>query len=77
MTEAGISAGFLADTYISLGEPLDGGAWAVRAHYQPLVRWVWLGALLMAFGGILAVFDKRYARQRRRQLVRQGEVTVS
>jgi cytochrome c-type biogenesis protein CcmF len=77
MTEAGISAGFLADTYISLGEPLEGGAWAVRAHYKPLVRWVWLGALLMAFGGILAVFDKRYARQRRRQEARQGEVTLS
>jgi cytochrome c-type biogenesis protein CcmF len=77
MTEAGISAGFLADTYISLGEPLDGGAWAVRAHYKPLVRWVWLGALLMAFGGILAVFDKRYARQRRRQVARQAEVTLT
>jgi cytochrome c-type biogenesis protein CcmF len=49
----------------------------VRAHYKPLVRWVWLGALLMAFGGILAVFDKRYARQRRRQEARQGEVTLS
>ncbi len=67
MTEAAISAGFFADTYLSLGEPLDGGAWAVRAHYKPLVRWIWIGALLMAAGGILAVFDKRYARQRRRQ----------
>ena len=66
MTEAGIAAGFFADTYISLGEPLDNGAWAVRLHYKPLVRWVWLGALLMAVGGTLAVFDKRYARQRRR-----------
>ncbi len=62
MTEAGIQAGFFADTYVSLGEPLDGGAWAVRLHYKPLVRWVWLGALLMAFGGGLAVMDKRYRR---------------
>lgn len=66
MTEAGIAAGFLADTYISLGEPLGGGAWAVRLHHKPLVRWVWIGALLMALGGVIAVFDKRYARQRRR-----------
>lgn len=65
MTEAGIAAGFFADTYISLGEPLDGGAWAVRLHHKPLVRWVWLGALLMALGGIVAVFDKRYARRRK------------
>ena len=53
MTEAGIAAGF-ADTYLSLGEPLEGGAWAVRLPYKPLVRWVWLGALLMALGGVLA-----------------------
>ena len=66
MTEAAIAPGLFADTYVSLGEPLEGDAWAVRAHYKPLVRWVWLGALLMAFGGVLAVFDKRYVRQRRR-----------
>jgi cytochrome c-type biogenesis protein CcmF len=67
MTEAGIEAGFLADTYVSLGEPLDAGAWAVRLHYKPLVRWVWLGALLMAFGGGLAVMDKRYRRLTQRR----------
>ena len=66
MTEAGIHAGFLADTYISMGEPLGDTAWAVRLHYKPLVRWVWLGALLMAFGAGLAIFDKRYRRLRDR-----------
>ena len=66
MTEAGIEAGFLADTYISLGEPLNGNAWAVRLHYKPLVRWVWLGALLMAAGAVLAIFDVRYRRLRQR-----------
>ena len=62
MTEAGIHAGLLGDTYIALGEPLDAeqGAWAVRLHYKPLVRWIWLGAVLMAFGGIFAVLDRRY-----------------
>lgn len=77
MTEAGIAAGFFADTYISLGEPLDGGAWAVRLHHKPLVRWVWLGALLMALGGIVAVFDKRYARRRRKALVDDTLLTSS
>ena len=67
MTEAGIEAGFLADTYISLGEPLGEGAWAVRLHYKPLVRWIWLGSLLMAFGGGLAVMDKRYRRLTQRR----------
>jgi cytochrome c-type biogenesis protein CcmF len=67
MTEAGIQAGFLADTYISLGEPLAEGAWAVRLHYKPLVRWVWLGALLMALGGVIAIFDRRYRSLRVRE----------
>lgn len=76
MTEAGIAAGFFADTYVSLGEPLGAGAWAVRLHYKPLVRWVWIGALLMALGGVLAVFDKRYARQRRKAPVADSDVVA-
>ena len=67
MTEAGIDPGLFADTYISMGEPLGDSAWAVRLHHKPLVRWVWLGALMMGIGGLLAIFDARYARLRRRQ----------
>ena len=77
MTEAGIAAGFFADTYISLGEPLEGDAWAVRLHYKPLVRWVWIGALFMALGGVLAVFDKRYARQRRKSHVADADAVAA
>ncbi|MBU3056708.1 heme lyase CcmF/NrfE family subunit [Pseudomonas indica] len=60
MTEAGIDAGFTRDLYVALGEPLDNGAWAVRVHVKPFVRWIWLGGLLMALGGILAAADRRY-----------------
>jgi cytochrome c-type biogenesis protein CcmF len=60
MTEAAIDPGLFRDVYVALGEPLDGGDWAVRIQIKPFVRWIWLGALLMAFGGILAVMDKRY-----------------
>ena len=62
MTEAAIDPGFFKDIYVSLGEPLDNGDWAVRIHVKPFVRWIWLGALLMAFGGVLAVADRRYRR---------------
>jgi len=65
MTEAAIDAGFLRDLYISLGEPLGGGAWAVRVHVKPFVRWLWLGGVLMGAGGALTLADRRY-RQRRR-----------
>ncbi|MGA4321615.1 heme lyase CcmF/NrfE family subunit [Ectopseudomonas hydrolytica] len=60
MTEAGIDAGFTRDLFVALGEPLEQGAWAVRVHIKPFVRWIWLGALLMGFGGFLAAADKRY-----------------
>jgi cytochrome c-type biogenesis protein CcmF len=64
MTEAGIDPGFLSDTYISMGEPLSGDAWAVRLHYKPFVRWIWFGGLLMAFGGVLSALDLRYRRRK-------------
>ena len=60
MTEAGIDAGLTRDLYVALGEPLEQGAWAVRVHIKPFVRWIWFGALMMGFGGVLAAFDRRY-----------------
>ena len=80
MTEAGIEPGLMADIYISMGEPLGGGAWAIRLHYKPFVRWVWLGALLMAIGGMVAVFDVRYRRLRARAkqgVARLGEEAIA
>ncbi len=62
MTEAAIDPGLFRDVYLSLGEPLGDGAWAVRVQLKPFVRWIWLGGLLMAFGGVLAVLDARYRR---------------
>ncbi|TNE76059.1 MAG: heme lyase CcmF/NrfE family subunit [Gammaproteobacteria bacterium] len=64
MTEAAIGNGFWRDLYVALGEPLAGDAWAVRIHIKPFVRWIWLGGLLIAIGGLIAVLDKRYRRQR-------------
>jgi cytochrome c-type biogenesis protein CcmF len=64
MTEAAIRAGFTRDVYISLGEALGNGDWAVRVQYKPCVRWIWLGSLLMALGGVVAVADARYRRLR-------------
>jgi cytochrome c-type biogenesis protein CcmF len=60
MTEAAIDAGFTRDVYVSLGEPLQGQAWAVRVYFKPFVDWIWGGCLLMALGGLCAVSDRRY-----------------
>ncbi|MDF3936773.1 heme lyase CcmF/NrfE family subunit [Pseudomonas citronellolis] len=60
MTEAGIHGSLTRDLYVALGEPLDNGAWAVRLHIKPFVRFIWLGGLLTALGGVLAALDRRY-----------------
>ena len=61
MTEAAIDAGITRDLFVAMGEPRgkDGG-WALRLYHKPFIRWIWLGALIMAFGGLLAATDKRY-----------------
>jgi cytochrome c-type biogenesis protein CcmF len=63
MTEAAIDAKLHRDLFIALGEPLDNqGAWAVRIYYKPFIRCIWLGAIIMAIGGIFAASDRRYRR---------------
>jgi cytochrome c-type biogenesis protein CcmF len=74
MTEAGIDPGFFRDIYVALGDPLPGGAWAIRVHYKPFVRWVWSGAIFMCLGGALSIFDKRY---RRKKVVKANSPVVA
>ena len=65
MTEAAVDAGFTRDLYVAMGEEAgDDGAWTMRLQYKPLVRWIWLGPLMMAIGGLLAASDRRYRRSR-------------
>jgi cytochrome c-type biogenesis protein CcmF len=67
MTETAIDSGIFRHLYISLGEPVGGGAWSVRVYYKPFVGWIWFGAILMALGGGLAVSDRRYALAARKE----------
>jgi cytochrome c-type biogenesis protein CcmF len=60
MTEAAIDSGVFGDLYVSLGEPVEGGAWSVRVYVKPFVTWIWGGCFLMALGGALALSDRRY-----------------
>ena len=67
LTEAGIRPGFFRDLYVSLGEPLGvSGAWSMRIHVKPFVRWIWLGAIFMAIGATLALTDQRFSVLRRK-----------
>jgi len=66
-TDAAILGGVTRDLFIALGDKLDNqGAWSVRLYYKPFLRWIWTGGFLMAFGGLLAVTDRRYRTEKAR-----------
>jgi len=62
MTEASYDPGMFRDIYVALGDPLDTGKaeWAVRLYVKPFIRWIWIGALMMALGGFVVAFDRRF-----------------
>jgi cytochrome c-type biogenesis protein CcmF len=78
MTEAAIDSGFLGDIYVSLGDPVGDGSWAVRVYDKPFVNWIWSGCILMALGGFLALSDRRYrVRTAREPAAAQGAATAA
>jgi cytochrome c-type biogenesis protein CcmF len=64
MTEAGIEVDWNRDLFVAMGEDLGNGAWSMRVQYKPMVRFIWLGALVMAIGGFIAITDRRYRARR-------------
>lgn len=67
MTEAAIDASLTRDLFVALGEPRGAdGAWSLRLYVKPFIRWIWLGTLIMGFGGILAATDRRYRMVKKR-----------
>ena len=69
MTETAIDAGWRRDLLVALGDPLGEGAWSLRVQYRPLIRFIWLGTLIMALGGLVALSDPRYRQDRARRAV--------
>ncbi|RTE86113.1 MULTISPECIES: heme lyase CcmF/NrfE family subunit [Gammaproteobacteria] len=60
MTQTALQVNPFRDLYIAMGEELNDGSWAVRIHIKPFVRWIWMGGVIMALGGLLSASDKRY-----------------
>jgi len=79
MTEASIHSSLIGDVYVSLGEAVDdAGGWTVRVYYKPFVTWIWLGCVLMALGGFVAMSDRRYrALARRDDLARDPRAAAA
>jgi cytochrome c-type biogenesis protein CcmF len=58
--ETAIRTNFLADLYVALGDGDAQGNWTLRAYWKPLVPWIWIGAIIMAFGGVVSLSDRRW-----------------
>jgi cytochrome c-type biogenesis protein CcmF len=58
-TEAGIHASWRGDLYVVLGDKQTAGGYAVRVYFNPLVRLIWLGALVMFLAGAVSLSDRR------------------
>ncbi len=63
MTEAAIHPRWNGDLFVALGDQLGDGAWSVRIQSKPMIRFIWLGAFIMALGGLVSVTDRRYREQ--------------
>ena len=63
MTEAAMKPRLFVDLYVALGEPVGDDAWAVRVHYKPFVRWIWIGGAMIGLGGFITLLDRRYRRR--------------
>jgi cytochrome c-type biogenesis protein CcmF len=60
MTEAAINAKWNRDLLVALGEDVGKDSWSLRLQYRPMIRFIWLGAAIMALGGVTTLFDRRY-----------------
>ena len=58
-TEAALMTRGVSQLYLSLGDTNDDGSIAIRLYYKPMVLLIWLGALVMMFGGALSLSDRR------------------
>ena len=65
-TNTSITTNGFGDLYLALGESDGKGGWVLRAYYNPLVPWVWFGAILAALGGLVSLSDRRFTLARRR-----------
>jgi len=75
-TEMAIDSGFFRDLFVTLGERKEDGSWSMTLYVKPFIRWIWLGAIFMAIGGVTAAADRRYRRLRIKAEQRNRESSI-
>ena len=59
-TEAAIHPTFFGDLYAVVGDPDGKGGFIARLYFNPLVPWMWAGAIIMVLGAIISQSDRRH-----------------
>ena len=59
-TNASIRGTWIGDVYAVVGEPAGRISWVTRLYFNPLVPWMWVGAAMMALGGVVSLTDRRH-----------------
>jgi cytochrome c-type biogenesis protein CcmF len=75
-TDVAIRTNLLADIYAVIGDPDGKGGYTLRLYYNPMVPWIWLGAALMAFGGLVSLSDRRHRVGAPRRAQREAAAAV-
>jgi cytochrome c-type biogenesis protein CcmF len=73
-TNTAITTNGFGDLYLALGDHDGQGGWVLRAYYNPLVPWIWFGAVLAALGGLVSLSDRRLRVHARSARVPTGAV---
>jgi len=60
ITDAAIRTNGFFDLYVTLGDQADNGGWVTRIFFNPLAPWIFGGAAIMFFGGLVSLTDRRY-----------------
>ena len=71
-TEGAMEVGAFRILYAAKGDGNATDGWVVSVYYHPMVIWIWIGALMMAFGGLISVADRRHAFAKRKAPVPQA-----
>ena len=60
LSTVAIHTNFVNDLYAVLGDPNGRGGFVVHIFHNPLIPWLFFGALMMVFGGVVSLTDRHH-----------------
>ena len=60
LSTVAIHTNFFADLYAVLGDPAEHGGSVVHIFHNPMVAWIFFGAIVMVLGGVISLTDRHH-----------------